>query len=177
MPVQIAFYLLLGIALFDGFAFVKGFFPFSEADLEFGVAVFVEEDAKRDDGVALFLYLIFQFAQFPFGKQQFAVVYGEMIIGGAEAVFGDMHVPDPQFSLEEDAEAVDEVYFPVPDGFYFRPGQDHPCIKFVFDEIVVIGGAVLYFFCIGDNLEFINEIFLLVRVIPAKPVVVAALEP
>src|SRR5258708_2772725 len=76
LPVQIPFYLLLGIALFDGVAFVVLLLAFAQTDLEFGVAFFVEKNAKGDKGIALFLHLIFQLSQLPFGEQELAVVDG-----------------------------------------------------------------------------------------------------
>ena len=56
------FDLFLGVALFDGFAFIVCFFAFSEADLEFGVAVLVEENTEGNDGVPFFFDLILQFS-------------------------------------------------------------------------------------------------------------------
>ena len=95
LPVQIAFYLLLGIALFDGFALIVLLLPFSETDLELGVALFIEEDAERDDSETFFLDLVLQLAELPFGQQEFAVVHRQVVVGGPEAIFGDMHVADP----------------------------------------------------------------------------------
>ena len=94
-PVQVAFHLLLGVAFFDGFAFIVVLFSFAQADLQFGVAVLVKEDAEGDDRIAFVLQLIFEFAKLPFGEQQFPVVDGYVVIGGPEAIFCDMHVPDP----------------------------------------------------------------------------------
>jgi hypothetical protein len=59
----------------------------------------------------------------------------------------------------ESTETVHEIHFSFPDGFYFCSDQYHPRIVFVFDEIVVIGGAVLYFFSVRgfsvrDGLKF-----------------------
>src|SRR5258708_2610199 len=98
-----------------------------------------------------------------------------MVVRGAKAIFGDVHVTDPKLPLEENAEAVDKVDLAIADGFYFRSDQYHSRIVFVLDEIIVIGRSVLYFFCIRDDLEFINEIFLLVVVYPLNRVIRVAI--
>jgi hypothetical protein len=65
-----------------------------------------------------------------------------MVVGSAKAVFGDMHVPDPELALEEDAEAVHKIDLSIPDRFDLGTCQYHASIVFVFDGIVVIGAAV-----------------------------------
>ena len=68
---------------------------------------------------------------------------GDMVVGGAEAVFGNMHVANPEFPFNEEAETVYKTNFAFPDGFYFSSYQCHAGIVFVFDEIIVVGGTVL----------------------------------
>jgi hypothetical protein len=144
LPVEIAFYLFLGIPLFYALPFIVLFFAFAQADLEFGVAFFIEKDAQRDDGIALLFDLVLQLSQLPFGKQKFAIMDREMVIGGPKPVFSDVHIPHPEFALKKNAEAVDEIDLAVTDRFHFRANQNHPRIEFIFDEIIVIGRSVLY---------------------------------
>lgn len=131
--------LLFSVAVFNGFPFVVYLFTLAEADLQFGVSLFGEEDAERDDGISFFFYFIFELAELAFGKQELAVVYGNMVVGGAKAIFCDMHVAHPQFAFEKDAKTIHEVDFPIPDGFHLRPDQYHTRIEFVLDEIIVVG--------------------------------------
>ena len=95
ISVQVAFDLFLGIAVLYGFAFVVDFFTLAESDLHLGVSLFGEEDAERDDSISFFFYFIFELAELAFGKQELAVVYGSMVIGGAKAIFCDMHIAHP----------------------------------------------------------------------------------
>jgi hypothetical protein len=137
--VQVAFHFLLGVACFDGFAFVVVLFAFAEADLHFGEAIFAKEDAEGYDGITFIFQLVLEFSELSFCKQQFPVVNGYMVIGGSEAIFGDMHIPDPQLPFEEDAEAIHKVDLSIADRFDLGADQYHACIEFVLDEVVVVG--------------------------------------
>jgi hypothetical protein len=69
LPVQVPFDLFLRIPLLYTFPLVVCLLAFTKADLEFCVTIFVKEDAERDNGIAIFLDLVFQFAQLAFGEQ------------------------------------------------------------------------------------------------------------
>ena len=176
MAVQVAFDLLIRIALFDGLAFGVLLFSSAETDLHFGEAFFAEKDTQGDDGIALFLHLVLQLTQLAFGEKEFPVVDGDMVVGGTEAIFGDMHVPDPEFPLEEDAEAIHEIDLAIADGFHLGAGQYHARIEFLFDEVIMIGRSVLYFFTVRDNLKFTDDIFLFPQVDIAVPIVSGIVE-
>jgi hypothetical protein len=175
ISIQVAFDLFLGIAVLNGFALIEDFLTLAESDLHLRVSLFGEEDAERDDGISFFFYFIFELAELTFGKQELAVMYGKMVVGGAKAIFCDMHIAHPKFAFEKDAKTIHEVDFPIPDRFHFSADQYHTCIEFVLDEIIVVGGAILYFFCVWNDLKFINDVFLFFPVEISEPVVVIQL--
>jgi hypothetical protein len=170
LPVQISFDLFLRIAFLDAFPLIVLLFTLAQTDLQLGIAIFIKENTQRDDRISLLLDLIFQLAQFPAGKQQLAVMDSKMVVGRAEPVFGNMHISYPQLSLEENAEAIHKIHLPVPDRLHLRSCQYHARIEFVFDEIIVISGPVLYFLRFWDNLKFIHYIILLLLIKKAKPI-------
>jgi hypothetical protein len=139
LPVEIAFYLLLRVTLLQGLALVVLFLSLPKSDLEFGEALLGEKDAEGNDGIAFLLDLGLEFPELAFREEKLAVMHGQVVVGRAETILGNMHVADPKLAIEEDTETVHEIDLAVADGFYFGAGQYHTRIVFVFDEILVIG--------------------------------------
>ena len=83
------------VALLDAFAFVVHFLTFRQADVEFGIAVFVDPKQGGDDGIAAFIELGHQFAHLLALEQQFAVSLGLVVVVAALRIFADMHVVNP----------------------------------------------------------------------------------
>jgi hypothetical protein len=149
----------LGIPFPHGCSLVMQLLSPAQANLKFNQSFFTEKDPQRNDRISLLLYLIFQLFQFFFGKEQFAVMNRQMVIGRTEAVFGYVHAFDPKFSLMEKAETVGETQLSFPDGFHFSTGQYHSSHIFVLNMIVMVGRSVSYFRILGDVSGFTGEVF------------------
>jgi hypothetical protein len=70
-------------------------------------------------------------------------VYCQVIIGGPKTVFRNMQVADPKLSFMEKAKTVNKTHLAFPDRFHLCSCQYNARIVFVFDEIIVIGRAIL----------------------------------
>ena len=62
-------------------------FASCQGDIQFGQAVFVDEQGDGHDGEAFLLHFVLQFAQFAGIEEQFAVALGVVVVVGALGVF------------------------------------------------------------------------------------------
>ena len=120
----ISFRIAAQIFFLDGFALVEFTLAAGQGDVEFGVAVFGDEEARGDDREAFFLDGAGQFAELLFGEEEFAVALRVLAAeGGAPPVFGHVHVLDIELAIHEIAPAVDQRGLPRPDRLDLRPVQ------------------------------------------------------
>ena len=107
--------------------FVVGVLALAESYLQFGSAVFVNKEPKRNDGFPRFFGLPQEFLQFFFMQKQFAVALGDMVVASAQTVFRNMHTFHLQFILIELAVGVSQRGFAFSDTFYLCTKQLQTC--------------------------------------------------
>ena len=103
---EVAVHFAFVVAFFDGFTLVERLFTFGYGNVEFGQALFVEEEFDGNDGKARFLGESGEFGQFALGEQQFAVTLGYMVVVGTERVLRDLDVLRPEFAVLNDTIAI-----------------------------------------------------------------------
>ncbi len=142
------------VLFFNGVALVVFAFSFGQRDIQFGKAVFGNEQACGHNGEPFLFSGALQFAELLAVKEQFAVAFGVVGIPGTPPVLGNVHVLHIQLSPYKIAVAVHKGGFAGPYGFYLRTCKYNSCGIIVQELILKTGSAVfnLYFaFCFRHN--------------------------
>ena len=120
-------------------------FASCQGDVEFGQAVFVDEQHDGHDGEALFLNFVLQLAQLACVEEQLAVAFWVVVVVGALGVFGNVHSNDKQLVAFEAAIRIRQARLAATDGLDLRPRQHDARRQRLHEEILEGGALVLYF--------------------------------
>ena len=113
----------LVLTLLDGLALVVLALASRRGDDQFGKASLVDEQAQGHDGDTRLLSVTGDAADFLAVQQQFAVTVGRVVVVGAVAIFGDVHVLDPDFAVDDHTIGIGQAALALTDGFDFGTRQ------------------------------------------------------
>src|SRR6476661_2811582 len=120
---KISFDFPLGIPLLNRFPLVIDLFSLAKTNFHFSQPLFGKEYFQWDNRVPLFFHFSFEFAQFPFRKEQFTLLGSQVIICGAMRIFRNVQTLHPEFALVEETIAVVKACLSLPQRFNFSAGK------------------------------------------------------
>ena len=91
------------LAFLDGLTFVVLLFTSSDRDDQLGKSALIDKEAQGHYRDTWLLYILGNAANFFAVKQEFAVAVGHVVVVGAEAVLGNIHVLDPYLAVNHSA--------------------------------------------------------------------------
>lgn len=131
------------LAFLDGLALVVLAFASGCGDDQLGQSTLVDEEAQRHDGNSRLHAVSGDATDFLAVEQQFAVTVGRVVVVGAEAVFGDVHVLDPDLAVDDHAIGVGQATLALTDGLDLGTREDDTRREGLDDLIVERRLAVL----------------------------------
>lgn len=106
----------LVLALLDALALVVLLLASGNGNNQLSQSAFIDEQPQRDNRIAGLQVVLGNAADLLAVEQQFTVTVGRVIIIGAKAVLGNVHVLDPHLTIDDHAIGIGKTYLTLPDG-------------------------------------------------------------
>ena len=109
----------LVLALLDGLTFVILPFTTTQSDNELGESPLIDKEAQGHDGYTRLLGVAGDATDLLAVKKQLAVAVSGMVVIGPVAVLSNVHVLDPDLTIDDHAIGIGQAAFALTDGLDF----------------------------------------------------------
>jgi len=133
----------LVLALLDGLALIELALASSQGDNQLGKASLVDEEAQRHNGNTWLLGVAGNAANFLAVQQQLAIAMSRVVIVGSITVLGDIHVLDPNLTIDHHAIGIGQAALALTNGLNLGTSEDNARGKGLDDLVVERRLAVL----------------------------------
>ncbi len=106
----------LVLAFLDALALVVLLLASSNGNNQLSQSAFVDEQAQWNNRIARLQIVLGNATDLLAVEQQLTVAVGRVIVIGAEAVLGNVHVLDPHLAIDDHAIGIGKTYLTLPDG-------------------------------------------------------------
>ena len=113
----------LVLTLLDGLALVILPFTTTQSDNELGESPLIDKEAQGNDGNTRLLGVACDTTDLLAVKKQLAVAVSGMVVIGPVAVFSNVHVLDPDLTIDDHAIGIGQAAFALTDGLDFGTSE------------------------------------------------------
>ena len=126
----------LVLALLDGLTFVILPFTTTQSDNELGESPLIDKEAQGHDGYTRLLGVAGDATDLLAVKKQLAVAVSGMVVIGPVAVLSNVHVLDPDLTIDDHAIGIGQAAFALTDGLDFG-AREHNARSERLDNLIV----------------------------------------
>ena len=126
----------LVLAFLDGLALVELALASCRSNDQFGQTTFVDEETQRDNGDTRLLGVAGDATYFLAVEQQLAVAMCGVVVVGTVTVLGNIHVLDPNLTIDDHAIGIGQAALALTDGLDFG-AREHNARSERLDNLIV----------------------------------------